>query len=180
MLFRSHLSGYGEKKKNILRRFGEFLGILDSGKDDSDFIYEMGNVEGAEFKIYAAEDIYSPDYQCDREGNRITLYRKDELVSMIKTDKDGKAELTDLPLGKYKIEEVTAGPGFVLNKEIQEFSLEYAGDEVEVVYSDSEYVNERQRVSIQIKKTDIETKNPVAGTIFGLYTAEDKIGRAHV
>ena len=168
-----HLSGYGEKKKNILRRFGEFLGILDSGKDDSDFIYEMGNVEGAEFKIYAAEDIYSPDYQCDREGNRITLYRKDELVSMIKTDKDGKAELTDLPLGKYKIEEVTAGPGFVLNKEIQEFSLEYAGDEVEVVYSDSEYVNERQRVSIQIKKTDIETKNPVAGTIFGLYTAED-------
>ena len=168
-----HLSGYGEKKKNILRRFGEFLGILDSGKDDSDFIYEMGNVEGAEFKIYAAEDIYSPDYQCDREGNRITLYRKDELVSMIKTDKDGKAELTDLPLGKYKIEEVTAGPGFVLNKEIQEFPLEYAGDEVEVVYSDSEYVNERQRVSIQIKKTDIETKNPVAGTIFGLYTAED-------
>ena len=167
------LSGYGEKKKNILRRFGEFLGILDSGKDDSDFIYEMGNVEGAEFKIYAAEDIYSPDYQCDREGNRITLYRKDELVSMIKTDKDGKAELTDLPLGKYKIEEVTAGPGFVLNKEIQEFLLEYAGDEVEVAYSDSEYVNERQRVSIQIKKTDIETKNPVAGTIFGLYTAED-------
>lgn len=60
----------------------------------------MGNVEGAEFKIYAAEDIYSPDYQCDREGNRITLYRKDELVSMIKTDKDGKAELTDLPLGR--------------------------------------------------------------------------------
>ena len=168
-----YLSGYGEKKKNILRRFGEFLGILDSGKDDSDFIYEMGNVEGAEFKIYAAEDIYSPDYQCDREGNRITLYRKDELVSMIKTDKDGKAELTDLPLGKYKIEEVTAGPGFVLNKEIQEFLLEYAGDEVEVAYSDSEYVNERQRVSIQIKKTDIETKNPVAGTIFGLYTAED-------
>ena len=168
-----HLAGYGEMEKNILRRFGEFLGILDSEEDDSDFIYEMGNVEGAEFKIYAAVDIYSPDYQCDGEGNKITLYKKDELVSMIRTDRDGKAKLTDLPLGRYKIEEVTAGSGFVLNKEIQEFSLEYAGDEVEVVYSDNEYVNERQKVSIRINKTDIETKKPVAETIFGLYAAED-------
>lgn len=170
-----HLSGYGKEKKNILQRFGEFLGLLDSEKDGLDFIYEMGNVEGAEFGIYAAENIYSPDHQCDETGNRIVIYRKDELVSVIKTDKDGKAELSDLPLGKYKIVELVAGSGFVLNSAVQEFSLEYAGDEVEVVYSDSGWINDRQRVSLQIKKLDVETKEPVGGTTFGLYNAEELV-----
>lgn len=170
-----HLSGYEEEKKNILQRFGEFLGLLDSEEEGFDFIYEMGSVEGAEFGIYATENIYSPDYQCDETGNRIVLYKKDDLVSVIKTNKDGKAELSDLPLGEYKIVELVAGSGFVLNNEIQEFSLEYAGDEVEVVYSDSKYINDRQRVSIQIKKLDAETKEPVAGTTFGLYNAEELI-----
>ena len=88
---------------------------------------------------------FSPDYQLDENGNRLLLYSKDELVSTLKTDAKGIAEVDQLPLGKYKIIETVAGNGFVLNKEIQEFSLEYAGDEVEVVYHDSAYVNERQR-----------------------------------
>ena len=61
----------------------------------------------------------------------------------------------------------------MLNKEIQEFSLEYAGDEVEVVYHDSAYVNERQKVSISLKKTVADSDEPVKGALFGLYTAED-------
>ena len=85
----------------------------------------------------------------------------------------GIAEVDQLPLGKYKIIETVAGNGFVLNKEIQEFSLEYAGDEVEVVYHDSAYVNERQKVSISLKKTVADSDEPVKGALFGLYTAED-------
>ena len=130
-------------------------------------------MEGAEFEVRAAEDIFSPDYQLDENGNRILLYSKDELVSTLKTDAKGMAEVDQLPLGKYKIIETVAGNGFVLNKEIQEFSLEYAGDRVEVVYHDSEYVNERQKVSISLKKTAADSDEPVKGALFGLYTAED-------
>lgn len=167
------LTGYDEEKKNILRRFGEFLKILDKEEPVYDFSYAFGSVEGAEFAVYANEEILSPDYQCDENGNRIVLYAKDELVDTIKSNAEGMATLSDLPLGKYRIVETVAGNGFVLNKEIQEFEIAYAGDEVEIVYHDSEYVNERQKVSLSIKKTDAGTEKPVQGAAFGLYTAED-------
>lgn len=167
------LAGYETEKKSLLRRFGEFLKLVDSTEPVYDFTYAINNLEGAEFSIYANDTIYSPDYQLDEEGNRIILYNKDELVATIKTDSDGMASLSDLPLGKYRIVEIKAGNGYVLNKEIQEFELKYAGDDVEVVYHDSEYENERQKVEIKINKLDAGTQKPVAGAEFGLYAAED-------
>lgn len=167
------LTGYEPESKSILERFGEFLNIIEETEEENHFVYQKGNVEGAGFEVYATEDIYSPDHQLDAEGNRIVLYHKDELVSSIVTDKDGMATLEELPLGSYKIVETVAGEGFVINKEIQEFTLSYAGDEVEVVYHDSEFTNERQRVSIKLEKVDAETKKPVEGATFGLYAAED-------
>jgi uncharacterized surface anchored protein len=168
------LTGLDSEKKNILQRFGEFLGL--GGKEDTldfNFIYEEGPLEGAVFEVYAAENICSPDYQCDEQGNRVVLYKKDELVSKLTTDSDGKAILSELPLGSYQIVETAASNGYVLNEEVQKFTLAYAGDEVEVVYHDSKYVNKRQKVSLQIKKLDVDTKKPVAGTAFNLYAAED-------
>ena len=168
------LTGLDSEKKNILQRFGEFLGL--GGKEDTldfNFIYEEGPLEGAVFEVYAAENIYSPDYQCDEQGNRVVFYKKDDLVSKLTTDSDGKAILSELPLGSYQIVETAASNGYVLNEEVQKFTLAYAGDEVEVVYHDSKYVNKRQKVSLQIKKLDVDTKKPVAGTAFNLYAAED-------
>ena len=168
------LTGLENEKKNILQRFGEFLGLGDKEDlPDFNFMYEEGAVEGAVFEVYAEEDIYSPDYQCDEQGNRIVLYEKDNLVSSLTTDADGKAILSELPLGSYRIVETIAGNGYVLNKEIQKFILAYAGDEAEVVYHDSKYVNERQKVSLRIMKLDVDTKEPVAGTAFDLFAAED-------
>lgn len=169
------LEGYAAEEKSIFRRFGEFLHILEESEPELDFTYVMGSVEGAEFTVYADENIYSPDYQVDEEGNRIILYNKDELVAVIQTDANGAASLSGLPLGNYRIVETKAGTGYVLNDEIQKISIEYAGDEVEVVYHDSAYVNERQKVQIQINKLDAGTQKPVAGAQFGLYAAEDII-----
>lgn len=167
------LQGYEEVKRNILHRFGEFLRVIDKKDPTYEFTYAISNVEGAEFSVYATEDIYSPDYQCDENGNRILIYAKDELVDKLTTDKEGIASLGNLPLGSYKIVETVAGNGFILNKEIQEFSIEYAGDEVEVVFHDSEYVNERQKVDIRIEKLDMDTKKPIKDAQFGLFAAED-------
>lgn len=167
------LSGYDEKAKNIFRRFGEFLGVVKEEKTEPEFSYEEQCVEGAEFAVYAIEDIFTPDYQCDENGERILLYKKDELVSRMKTDQEGKAVLEGLPLGKYKIVETVAGEGFILSREEQEFTLEYGGDKAEIIYHDSTFVNKRQKASIQIVKQDEETKKGIAGAMFGLYAAED-------
>ena len=80
--------------------------VLDGFKDD--FTYQTENLEGAEFEIYAAEDIYTADFQKDDNGNRILEYAAGTLVKTVTTDKDGKAVLKNLPLGSYKIVETTA------------------------------------------------------------------------
>lgn len=65
--------------------------VLDGFKDD--FTYQTENLEGAEFEIYAAEDIYTADFQKDDNGNRILEYAAGILVKTVTTDKDGKAVL---------------------------------------------------------------------------------------
>ena len=89
--------------------------VLDGFKDD--FAYQTENLEGAEFEIYAAEDIYTADFQKDDNGNRILEYAAGTLVKTVTTDKDGKAVLKNLSLGSYKIVEKTAPDGFALNSE---------------------------------------------------------------
>ncbi|MCC2703321.1 hypothetical protein LK481_18945, partial [Erysipelatoclostridium ramosum] len=37
---------------------------------DKDFQYEMAGLAGAEFEVYAAEDIYTADHQVDADGQR--------------------------------------------------------------------------------------------------------------
>lgn len=56
---------------------------------------------GITFKVYADEDILAQD------GSGDTVYLKDTLVDTIVTDQDGNATTTELPLGKYRLEEET-------------------------------------------------------------------------
>ncbi len=76
--------------------------LKDYGKD---FKYEIENLAGAVFAIYAAEDIYTADFQKDDAGNRILEYAKDALVTELTTDETGSATIKNLPLGNYKVVE---------------------------------------------------------------------------
>ena len=117
--------------------------VLDGFKDD--FTYQTENLEGAEFEIYAAEDIYTADFQKDDNGNRILEYAAGTLVKTVTTDKDGKAVLKNLPLGSYKIVEKTAPDGFVLNGEAQTITFSYKDQETPVIEQTATFENERQK-----------------------------------
>lgn len=54
---------------------------------DKDFLYEEKYLADVEFEVYAAEDIFTPDFQKDSDGNRILVYAKDSLVGVMKTGK---------------------------------------------------------------------------------------------
>lgn len=140
---------------------------------DKDFKYEETNLEGAVFEIYAAEDIYSADHQKDAEGNRNLAYAKDTVVTTVTTDENGKATLGSLPLGKYRIEEVTAPFGYTLQTTSQEITFVYAGQDIPVVAEEVIFTNDRQKVSLVVEKQDAETGNTVAGAVFGIYNTED-------
>ena len=137
------------------------------------FDYEEGNMEGAEFAIHAKETIYTPDGQKDEAGNRIVKYEKDALVARMVTDKEGKAVLNNLPIGKYYVVEEKAGQNCVLDSEAKEFEIAYKGQEVAVDYVTMELTNQRQKVSLSLLKKDAETGKPLEGVVFGLYAQED-------
>ena len=145
--------------------------VLDGFKDD--FTYQTENLEGAEFEIYAAEDIYTADFQKDDNGNRILEYAAGTLVKTVTTDKDGKAVLKNLPLGSYKIVEKTAPDGFVLNGEAQTITFSYKDQETPVLEQTAIFENDRQKVEISVVKQDADTEAAVAGAEFGLYAKND-------
>ena len=138
-----------------------------------DFIYEEQFLKDAVFEVYAAEDIYSPDYQKDADGNRIVVYAKDTLVTTITTGEDGMAVAENLPLGAYRVVEKTAPEGFVLNPDAAEVVFVYEGQDTPVVEQEVIVGDERQKVAITVEKQDAENGAVVAGAVFGIYNKED-------
>ena len=169
-----------EKSGEVLTGFSE--------APDAAFGYETRGLAGAEYAVYAAEDIYTPDFQRDENGDRIKIYEKDTLVTTVTTDETGSAEVSDLPLGTYRVVETKAPEGFVLNIDAeaegegradetngitQEVTFEYLNQETPVIDHDLACTNDRQKVELTVEKQDAETGKTVAGAVFGLYTAED-------
>ncbi len=150
---------------------------------DYSFSYELQPIEGAQFEIRAAEDIYSPE----GGANAVKLFSEGGLVTTLTTnaggqtwtgqeDWEGTKIAKGLPLGKYTVTQIKAGTGFALtadNVEPREVEIAYAGQEVPVIYRDSSYENPRQKVHVEIQKLDAEQNEPLAGAVFGLYAEED-------
>ena len=137
-------------------------------------VYEIKGLAGAEFNIYAVEDIYTLD--------GTLRYTKGQHVYNMTTLKDGSATSNLLHLGKYEIREVNSPYGTVLNGESIYVELTYAGELVSITHTEGEFVNERQKVVIslvkELEKDDkfsIGNAEEYVGVKFGLYAAEDII-----
>ena len=152
--------------------------VLNGFKDD--FTYQKENLEGAIFEVYAAEDIYTADFQKDDQGNRILEYASGALVGTVTTDKDGKAQIADLSLGTYKVVEKTAPEGFVLNEEAQTVTFSYKDQKTPVIEQTAAFENDRQKVEVSVVKQDAENETVVAGAEFGLYAKEDILAHGEV
>ena len=155
------------KGKLVIHKSGE---TLKSFKKD--FVYEETSLEGAEFEIYAAEDIFTPDHQVDEQGNRHVIYAKDTLVKTVTTNKNGEVVIKDLPLGKYRVKETKAPAGFVLNPDSQEVSFIYKDQNTPEIEEKLEFSNERQKVELSVEKQDAETGKALKGATFGIYNKE--------
>lgn len=134
--------------------------------------YSVGNLKGAVFEIYAAEDITTLD--------GTVRYEQGTLVDTVTTDDDGVAKSKELYLGKYTVIEKTAPNGYVHNAVKYDAELTYAGQNVFVTSTDLSVYNERQKVSVSLKKIMAEDKTfgignnvEITSVRFGIYADED-------
>lgn len=134
--------------------------------------YSVSGLENAVFEIYADEDITTPD--------GTVRVKEDTLVATLKTNEKGTATSNELYLGKYRVVETVAPNGTVLNKTVNHIELTYAGQNEKVTNTSTSFVNERQKVEIDLLKVlekdetfGIGNGDEIKRVSFGLYADED-------
>ena len=137
------------------------------GFENGQFIYEERGLANAHYEIFAKENIMDPS------NDGTILYAKGTLVEEIVTDENGKAISSKLPLGEYDVVEKIAPDGFVINSQKQTVELKYKDELTEVVFEDTQFVNQRQTVEINAVKKDAETLTGLQGAEFTLYAKQD-------
>ena len=168
-----------QKGTITVTKTGEAFASVVTREEDGRTVYqplwESGKLSGAVFEVRAAEDIVTLDgtLRC----------AKGELVDTLTTGADGTATSKALYLGKYEVKEVTAPDGMVLNGEPQEVELTYAGQDVALTETGTEFENDRQKAEVTLTKTMEEAAHfgydkAAAGEAlkdvrFGLYAAEE-------
>ena len=155
-----------------ITKTGEIFSSVDENKGVYTPKYSVGNLKGAIFEIYAAEDITTLD--------GTVRYEQGTLVDTVTTDYDGVAKSKELYLGKYTVIEKTAPNGYVHDSTKYDVELTYAGQNVSVTSTDISVYNDRQKVSVSLKKImandktfGIGNNGEITSVRFGIYADED-------
>lgn len=155
-----------------ITKTGEIFSSVEENKGVYTPKYSVGNLKGAVFEIYAAEDITTLD--------GTVRYEQGALVDTVTTDDDGVAKSKELYLGKYTVIEKTAPNGYVHNTAKYDAELTYAGQNVSVTSTELSVYNDRQKVSVSLKKIMAEEKKfsignngEITSVRFGVYAGED-------
>ena len=127
-------------------------------------------------KDYNEVKLENVEFQIIDSNNRI--------LETVKTDKNGEAKTSKLPIGEYKIKEVSLGTNeeYMLNEEPKTVVVE------EDKINNIQFENEHKKGTLKIYKVDLDNNIPVANVEFeitdndgNIYTATtDKDGIAYI
>lgn len=146
--------------------------------------FEQRNGDGFGFKIRPTEDIVTGDGTLRYEAGKFLQAEGEDIVWT--TDEDGKFTTDPLLfIGKYEVVEVSAPAGVVLLDEPIPFSIDYAGQTVDITSSSLEVENFLQDLNIYGRKMQevltgwedgkavVELENAKNGQVFALRLAEE-------
>ena len=147
--------------------------------DDAGFVNERQKVEltvtkkdkdedvalfGAEFGLYASEDIYN------NEGEIVVA--KGTLIEKGTSDATGNVTFkADLPLYNYEVKELKAPIGYTSSDETLSFDATYKGQDVEVISLQSDFKNEITKV--EVSKQDITDSSEIEGAHLTVFEKDD-------
>ena len=178
--------GYYNDRVNISQRVitGITIPVSKSNKEEKGRVKIIkadevtGNIpqgdaklEGATYKIYASEDIMTPN------GSTL-IYSKDQEVATLTTNSQGITNTVDLPLGKYRAVESSASEGYLLNDTVYQFVISYDNQDVEVknyVVNSIEKVKTNDIAIIKkLQKTDSTPQMNLSGAKFSATLKSDR------
>ena len=138
-------------------------------QDEKFSIGSNGEIRNVSFGLYADEDL---------KASNGTVIPKDGLIEIISCDEKGKAIFTtDLPSGKYYVEEISTDNHYILSDIKYSVVFEYAGQDTATVHisvNDGEPIeNEIIYGTIKGLKVDRETGENIAGALFGLFSINE-------
>lgn len=163
-LIKAYKSDVYVKGQITVEKRGEVLTAFENNQ----FIYEERGLPNAEYNVIAKEDILDPS------NDGTVLFETGEVVDTITTDENGKGTSKKLPLGIYEIAEKKAPHGMTINTEKKTVELKYADELTEVVFENSTFVNERQKVNAKVIKVDEEFDTVgLSGAEFDFIVKED-------
>ncbi|HDX9600432.1 TPA: LPXTG cell wall anchor domain-containing protein, partial [Bacillus cereus] len=97
---------------------------------------------------------------------------KGKVVTKVKTDKEGKAKISDLSVGNYKLVEVESLPGYKKLTEPVSFEIKKGMTEVLLLKVENEQL---EKGSVEITKIDKDNKAPLAGVVFEVQDDKGKV-----
>ncbi|MFQ6338954.1 SpaA isopeptide-forming pilin-related protein [Bacillus sp. AF62] len=95
-----------------------------------------------------------------------------KVVTEVKTDKNGKAKISDLSVGKYKLVEKESLPGYKKLTEPVSFEIKKGMTEVLSLKIENEMVDTG---NVEITKIDKDNKAPLAGVVFEVQDDKGKV-----
>ena len=135
--------------------------VIHRGTEDSDIsLIDTSDLSSIEFKLTAKEDIF------DKADDSI-IYKAGDIIGTYNLSKDGKLEISNLPMGIYNLEETKTMDGLVINKEPIEITLTKQ-DNTTKVYTKNVTV-ENKTTLVEIYKIDKDSKEQLSGAKFALY-----------
>ncbi|PEO18139.1 MSCRAMM family protein, partial [Bacillus wiedmannii] len=97
---------------------------------------------------------------------------KGKVVTKVKTDKEGKANISDLSVGSYKLVEVENLPGYKKLTEPVSFEIKKGMTEVLSLKVENEQLD---KGSVEITKMAAESKNVLSGAVFEVHDEKGKV-----
>ena len=123
-------------------------------------------LKGAVYEVYAAEDIYN-------KAKTKKFYSNGDLVATRTMNEKGETEdVTELPLGKYKIKEKTASEGYFVDNTEYSVILAYKDQNTKVITNKTTSNEQVKKMGVHIFKSGI---NIQSGLVQGLEEAEFSI-----
>ncbi|OWT47612.1 SpaA isopeptide-forming pilin-related protein, partial [Bacillus sp. K2I17] len=157
------LLGYKKLEKPVSFEITKGMTKVLSLKIENEWV-DKGNVEVTKVDKDSGTVLAGVTFEVQDEQGKV--------ITKVTTDKEGKAKVSDLAVGKYKLVETGSLPGYKKLTEPVSFEIKKGMTEVLLLKVENEQLD---KGSVEITKMAAESKNVLSGAVFEVHDEKGKV-----